>query len=820
MQNGNKLFTYDARNRLLTGDGTAYTYTPRGTLLTAGTQQTTTDAFGQVITQGATGGSTQTYRYDGLGRVIRDGFTYTGSGNDLAGDGSATYVRGTANEVIAESSTTATKLAWTDLHSDVVGQFTATGTTLDSTTTYDPLGKVVASTGAIVGALGYQSEWTDTSTNRVNMMARWYNTDTGQFDTRDTASNSPAPDSVNANRYQYGDANPLTVTDPTGHWGVPSWMKKAASAVTSTFSSAASYTSSYVSSAYSYVSSQASSMYNRASSAVHKTYDRAKKAVKKAGKRLNRGIHRFTSSVKRHWKKADATGKKHTPKWVKKAYHKVANATKAVVKYAKQAGKATMAAAKRVAKNPVGAIKDAAKATAKFVVEHKDGLLEIAAIGGAILAGMACTAVTAGAGAIACMVGASALINLSKDALQGDIHSVGDALGSLGTGALQGLAGGAGGAVAGKLGTLVAGKVGTGIVGRLATDAVENGVDDVINQAITTGRVDPKSAALGMIPGLGVASRNGKNAAKEAESNLASATGLNLISGLGGATSCATHSFEPNTKVLMADGSKRPIKDVNVGDRVLATDPTTGVSKAEDVTQLHRNTDHEFSDVTVRDQDGHTSVLNTTQNHPFWNETEKKWSEAKDLKANDELLADGGGKVVVSNVKNYDGTKEMRDLTVADVHTYYVIANVDPVLVHNNNTNRKRCPNGRYASDPDKQKPGELDADGMLRGTNDPGFVTSRPTLRTSKQKDLWNDAPVGPTGGRLCRIGGPNCVGEVKVGPGSDGPRDWDHGHDQGDAWSNQQFPPNVKRPEVIDRYHQGGGVECIPCNRGQGAA
>jgi hypothetical protein len=36
-------------------------------------------------------------------------------------------------------------------------------------------------------------------------------------------------------------------------------------------------------------------------------------------------------------------------------------------------------------------------------------------------------------------------------------------------------------------------------------------------------------------------------------------------------------------------------------------------------------------------------------------------------------------------VKSYTGTKEMRDLTVADVHTYYVLAGTTPVLVHNCN---------------------------------------------------------------------------------------------------------------------------------------
>ncbi|MEO3892774.1 RHS repeat domain-containing protein, partial [Nonomuraea sp. B5E05] len=40
---GDKTFTYDERNRLLTGDGSTYTYTPRGTLATETKAGTTTD---------------------------------------------------------------------------------------------------------------------------------------------------------------------------------------------------------------------------------------------------------------------------------------------------------------------------------------------------------------------------------------------------------------------------------------------------------------------------------------------------------------------------------------------------------------------------------------------------------------------------------------------------------------------------------------------------------------------------------------------------------------------------------------------------------
>jgi RHS repeat-associated protein len=98
----------------------------------------------------------------------------------------------------------------------VVGLFTATGTTLTGSITYDPLGKVLNTSG-MLGNLGYQSGWTEGLTGRVNMHSRWYNSDTGQFDTRDTWSNDPTPASGNANRFAYANSNPLTGLDPTGH---------------------------------------------------------------------------------------------------------------------------------------------------------------------------------------------------------------------------------------------------------------------------------------------------------------------------------------------------------------------------------------------------------------------------------------------------------------------------------------------------------------------------------------------------------------------------------------------------------------------------
>jgi hypothetical protein len=46
------------------------------------------------------------------------------------------------------------------------------------------------------------------------------------------------------------------------------------------------------------------------------------------------------------------------------------------------------------------------------------------------------------------------------------------------------------------------------------------------------------------------------------------------------------NSFTPETAVVMADGTTRPIEDIQVGQRVLATDPATGQTAARPVIAL------------------------------------------------------------------------------------------------------------------------------------------------------------------------------------------------------------------------------------------
>jgi hypothetical protein len=146
--------------------------------------------------------------------------------------------------------------------------------------------------------------------------------------------------------------------------------------------------------------------------------------------------------------------------------------------------------------------------------------------------------------------------------------------------------------------------------------------------------------------------------------------------------SCLRDSFAPNTRVLLAGGATKPIRNVRVGDLVVATDPRTGRTAAEPVTELHRNVDREFADVTVAEADGGRATIRTTRHHPIWNATTSRWTDAGDLERGD-VLRTRGGSATVTGVHRYTGAKVMHNLTVADLHTYYVLAGRTPVLVHN-----------------------------------------------------------------------------------------------------------------------------------------
>ncbi|WAL95985.1 pre-toxin TG domain-containing protein [Streptomyces sp. Je 1-369] len=155
------------------------------------------------------------------------------------------------------------------------------------------------------------------------------------------------------------------------------------------------------------------------------------------------------------------------------------------------------------------------------------------------------------------------------------------------------------------------------------------------------------------------------------------------------AVACASNSFLPGTPVLMADGSAVPIEQVREGDLVLATEPGTGTTQGQPVTDLIVG-DGEKNLVKVDvDVDGdsgdRTASLTATDLHPFWTGGElDQWTNATDLATGMTLRTDAGAPARIDAVTSWTApAQEVRNLTVAGAHTYYVLAGDTPVLVHN-----------------------------------------------------------------------------------------------------------------------------------------
>ncbi|MFD9890121.1 polymorphic toxin-type HINT domain-containing protein [Amycolatopsis sp. NPDC059027] len=177
--------------------------------------------------------------------------------------------------------------------------------------------------------------------------------------------------------------------------------------------------------------------------------------------------------------------------------------------------------------------------------------------------------------------------------------------------------------------------------------------------------------------------RDGARVGHTVDDAVAGEADVAAISKLG----CPTepHSFTPDTPVLMADGSAKPIKDVKVGDKVLNADPDSKVMRQHVVTAVHvTDDDHDLVDLVLDGAIG-AQALTTTEHHPFWEARTHHWIEAGELRAGDRLVAPSQKYVGVLDVQRRAGRSRTYDLTVDGVHTYYVLAGAVPVLVHNTN---------------------------------------------------------------------------------------------------------------------------------------
>jgi RHS repeat-associated protein len=147
--------------------------------------------------------------------------------------------------------------------------------------------------------------------------------------------------------------------------------------------------------------------------------------------------------------------------------------------------------------------------------------------------------------------------------------------------------------------------------------------------------------------------------------------------------SCAINSFAPGTPVLMPDGTRVPIDQLQVGDLVQTQDPVTGQASAQPVLDvIVGQGDKHLIDIAYETPAGVSSTLTATANHPIWVEG-KGWTYASQLTAGDRMRGSTGGLLLIRKVhdEGWLSGQTVYNLHVANTHTY--LAGTTPALVHN-----------------------------------------------------------------------------------------------------------------------------------------
>ncbi|WP_433471521.1 LamG-like jellyroll fold domain-containing protein [Saccharomonospora azurea] len=602
---------FDERNRLLSKAGTDYSYTPRGTLASRTSDGVSTlvefNAFDELVADGGTD-----YRYDALNRLVSAGgiaLSYVGSGIKVASDGQGeyTYTPGGLPLGVAQGGVSA--LAWTDVHTDLVGLVDPGTGVLAGSRSFSPFGQRQAEAGT-QPALGFQHQYTDPDSGNVNMGARWYQPGTATFASRDTAGLDPR-DLNNSNRYAYASADPLGRVDPSGYlsWsGIWEGIKEI-------------------------------SGYNDVVRCIGGSWGGCAWAA--AGlipvSKIGKGFKVVTGGkAATKGKKADSLPKADPPKPLTSAQLKGIfdswtsgwrNLTK------------TLKAAVKRAVSLCGGRCGVAVARAVNGVLGKGAVR----VGSRAEAHAAAAAMSAARSSDAAAAAAARAARVRRDVLTP--HKRPEPTRTLSPEI------------------------------RKRLDAVQN------EKPIDLGVVVPRSSTDDFADAITThvpisAPRGGPSPG----------TGRGDFEW---SASCTSNSFVPGTKVLMADGSTKPIEEVELGDYVLATDPETGQTVSRKVrATITGEGEKTLIEVTV-DIDGQageaTETITATDGHPFWVPDLEEWVPAGELRSGDWLRTGSGSWVQVQSIKIRTASQRVHNLTVDDFHTYHVVAGETPVLVHNCN---------------------------------------------------------------------------------------------------------------------------------------
>ena len=134
--------------------------------------------------------------------------------------------------------------------------------------------------------------------------------------------------------------------------------------------------------------------------------------------------------------------------------------------------------------------------------------------------------------------------------------------------------------------------------------------------------------------------------------------------------------FVAGTLILTAAGL-RAIESIRAGDRVLATDPESGVTEEKVVVETYVRETGRLVHLRVGGE-----LISTTPNHPFWVRGRGFFS-AGELQAGEELLTAAGEGCRIENVRQeiVESPERVYNFQVEGFHSYHVGS--IGVLVHN-----------------------------------------------------------------------------------------------------------------------------------------
>jgi RHS repeat-associated protein len=632
---------YNARDQLTgTTAGsttTTYGYTARGTITSVsgsgGTENLSYDAFDQLTSDG-----TASYTHDGLGRLAATGsstFAYDGTSPGIVSDGIETYGRGPGGGLLSVSGASGAALAYTDQHGDLTATFTPTGTTLAGSTAYDPYGQTPVTAGT-QHDLGYQGGWTDPATHRVATASRWYDPSTGAFTSHDATSQPPVP-SANANPYAYGADDPMDSADPTGasacspsgHGAPPPPLARGNGGSSGTRSSGSSGPR-----------TDYNNLIARAISELAQGYRDFKLGMAILNILLQALLSPHTHGGGIHWGQIGVGLSLAASLGVGVSAAVAANPELAVL---------FVLAAGYHSCNTDTAPPPPPPPTAESGLKQNPGPRPTGQPNS----------------------NESPAQNGTKNGNTGP----GDTNPSHPSGAAPtsvtdptGYQPGTNGATANPLGANAPSN-GLGSSNPLdaGTDACAGGMLGF--QCSGGGNLlDPNTGTNYCGPGSGTVGN----------------TCVPVAVGSPPQPGAGACSFSPDTQVLLDHGKTKPIAKIKPGDKVEAADPKTGKHTGpRTVTATWINHDTDLTDVTIQGTDNKPHTLHTTSKHPFWDTTTHTWVPAGQLKPADTLNTDKNVHVKVLSIQQTSGAANRYNLTVAQLHTYYVLAGSTPVLVHN-----------------------------------------------------------------------------------------------------------------------------------------